>query len=316
VFVLISVVGSIRERNRSMFYNALTFVPFAVVAWMMLDRYSISRFSIGYQPMFALFLADGIRRVGSKREWIEPAIAGTFITAFIGYTLPALTPVRNEIAPSILAARAVARHVDPSRDQLFVGHTMSKFVDLVTPGFPYTRVIDDRAMPLAARSRAWLLAEVTDTGENGFVFRRERGNLWNIARRHYFEIKLEPLRQRPRFVSGWYAPESMDIHEWRWMNGHSVTLLPPARGETMLRTHFGVPGELLSQSPLITIKLNGRVVDSFRTKDGYVERDYRVTPAPRGLPNVLEISIDKTVLPANDSRELGLRLRYLGWGRA
>lgn len=325
VFVLISVIGSIRDRNRSMLFNALTFVPFAVAAWMMLDRYSISRFSIGYQPMFALFFANGIERVerwALAHRWpfgrLTPAalLAGAFIAAFIGYTLPSLTPVRNESAPSILAARAVAEHVDPSRDQLFVGHTMSKFVDLVTPGFPYTRVIDDRAMPLGARARAWLLAEITDTGEQGFVFRRERGNLWNIARRHYFEIKLEPLEQRARFFSGWYAPESMDIHEWRWMNGHSVTLLPPARGETLLRTHFGVPEELLSQSPLITIKLNGRVVDSFRTKDGYVERDYRVTPAPRDLPNVLELSIDRTVLPENDSRELGLRLRYLGWGRA
>jgi len=316
IFVLISVIGSIRDRSRAMLYNALTFVPFAIFAWMMLDRFSISRFSIGYQPMFALFFADGIRRLANDREWLERTIAGAFLIAFITYTLPALTPVRNEIAPSILAARAVAEHVDPTRDQLFVGHTMSKFVDLVTPGFPYTRVMDDRAMPLAARSRAWLLAEITDTGEEGFVFRRERGNLWNIARRHYFEIKLEPLQHRPRFVSGWYSPESTDIHEWRWMNHHSVTLLPPANGETMLRMHLGVPRELMPQNPLITIKLNGRVVDAFRTRDGYLERDYRVTPAPKGLPNVLELSIDRTVVPSDDKRELGLRLRYLGWGRA
>ena len=52
-------------------------------------------------------------------------------------------------------------------------------------------MIDDRAMPLdRARAAPWLLAEITRPTPEGFVFRRERGNLWNIARRHYFEIKL------------------------------------------------------------------------------------------------------------------------------
>ncbi|HKR65800.1 MAG TPA: hypothetical protein VJZ00_18865 [Thermoanaerobaculia bacterium] len=311
LFVITSVVGSIRERNRAMLYNVLTFAPFALVAWAMLDRFSISRFSIGYQAMFALLAADGIRRVGKRYEF---AVAAVIVIAFCVYTLPALTPVRNDIAPSVLAARAVPRHVDPNRDQLFVGHTMSKFLDLFAPGFPYTRVMDDRAMPLAARPRAWLLAEVTDTPANGFLFERDRGHLWNIARRHYFRIKLEPLARRPQFVSGWYGPESMDIDEWRWMNGRSVTVLPPARGETMLRMHVGVPGETMPKNPRITVKLNGRVVDQFHTRDGYVERDYRVRPAPRNLPNVLELSIDRTVRPRDDTRELGLRLRYLGWG--
>jgi hypothetical protein len=311
LFVIASVAGSIRERNRAMLFNILTFAPFAIVAWAMLDRFSISRFSIGYQPMFALLAADGIRRVAKRYDSV---VAGVLVAAFIAYTLPALTPVRNEIAPSVRAARAVAQHLDPNRDQLFVGHTMSKFVDLVLPGFPYTKVLDDRAMPLAARPRAWLLAEVTETPATGLLFERERGHLWNISRRHYFQIKLEPLTQRPQFVSGWYDPESMDIDEWRWMSGHSVTILPPARGETMLRLHVGVPGETMPLNPAITVRLNGRIVEQFHTRDGYIERDYRVQPAPRNLPNVLELSIDQTVRPRDDTRELGLRLRYLGWG--
>jgi hypothetical protein len=98
------------------------------------------------------------------------------------------------------------------------------------------------------------------------------------------------------------------------MSGHSVTILPPARGETMLRMHVGVPGETMPRNPAITVKLNGRIVEQFHTRDGYIERDYRVQPAPRNLPNVLELSIDQTVRPRDDTRELGLRLRYLGWG--
>ncbi len=313
LFVVISAAGAIRERNRSLLINALTFVPFAIFAWLMLDRFSISRFSIGYQPMFALFVADGIARVAKRREWM---LSAAMVVAFFIYTFPALTPVRNEVAPSIRAAQAAIERIDPEREQLFVGHTMMVFLDLLAPGMPYTRVVDDRAMPIAAGENAWLLAEVTTTPEEGLMFKRERGHLWNIARRHYFEVKLAPLTARPRFISGWYAPESMETNQWRWMRGHSVTLLPPLQGEAILRMHVGVPGELIPKNPTITVKLNGRIVDRIPVTGDSVERDFDVTPAPRGLPNVLELSIDHTVLPEHESRELGLRLGYLAWGPA
>src|SRR6185436_956410 len=101
-----------------------------------------------------------------------------------------------------------------------------------------------------------------------------------------------------------------------WMRGHSVVLLPPANGRTQLRIQAGVPAEVIGSNPAITVKLNGRIVDQFRTTTADVERDYRVTPAPRGLPNVLELGIERTVTPPADGRELGLRVRFLGWGPA
>lgn len=317
LLAILSIVGAVRERSRAMLWAALTFVPFAIVAWLMLDRFSISRFSIGYQPMFALFVADGIRRISGQRRWLAPALTAALILGFIAYTLPALTPVRNEVAPSILAAQAVRKQVDPKRHHLFVGHTMSAFMDLVLPGFPYTRVMDDRAMPLTSTHQpSWLLAEITETPANGMLFRRERGNLWNIARRHYFEIKLQPMKDRPRFLTGWYSPETNGADEWRWMGRRSVTILPPGNGRTLLRMHLGVPAEVMPRNPAITVRLNGAIVDRFHTTAGYLERDYRVTAAPRGLPNVLELSIEHSVTPIGDGRELGLRMRFLGWGPA
>ena len=319
--VLISAAGAIRDRDRSMLYNVLTFAPFAIFAWLMLDRFSVSRFSIGYQPMFAILAADGLRRIARSRAWLEPALAALLAIGFIVYTAPELHTVRTTVAPSVAAAQAVSKTVKPASEELYVGHTMSKFVDLVAPGTPYRRVIDDRALPLAPNPSAWLLAEVTQTKPQGFVFMRERGHLWNIARRHYFEIVLKPLRERPRFVSGWYAPEMADIDEWRWMSGRSVTVLPPQSGPAILRMHLGIPGELMDKNPEITVKINGRVADRFHTTEGYFERNVHVTPAPNGAPNVLELSIDKTVSPTrahtgDDRRTLGLRLRYLAWGPA
>ena len=87
-------------------------------------------------------------------------------------------------------------------------------------------------------------------------------------------------------------------------------------GKALLRVHLGLPRELMPLNPRITVKLNGRVVDEFRSTRGYLERDYRVMPAPRGLPNVLELSIDRTVVLRDDGRSLGLRVRYLAWGPA
>jgi len=316
IFAIIAIIGSIRDRSRPMLLNALTFVPFAILAWMMLDRFSISRFSIGYQPMFAILVADGICRIAANRAAVEATLAGALTLGFAIFTLPALTPVRNDIAPSLLATRAVAQRLDPQRDQLFVGHTMSKFVDLELPKRSYIRVLDDRALPLASSSRAWLLAEITDTNEEGFVFKREHGNLWNIARRHYFDVKLAPLTRRAQFGSGWYSPESSGIDQWRWMGARSVTILPPADGEQQLRVHFGIPGEVMPRNPKITIRLNGKVVDELYTTAGYVERDVKVMPAPNGAPNVLELTTDRTVTPADDGRTLGLRVRYLSWGKS
>jgi hypothetical protein len=217
--------------------------------------------------------------------------------------------VRNDVAPTIVAARTAAQRVDPQREQLFVAHAMVVFMDLVAPGMPYTRVLDDRGLPLDARERSWLLAEITTTKEEGLLFRRERGRLWNIARRHYFEIKLAPLDERVRFLSGWHAPESMAEHQWRRMENRAVMLLPPRRGVTLLRLQFEVSGE---RKPTIAIKLNGRVVDELHAQGGSVEREYPVVPA-RDLPNVLEIL---TTSGTDEPRETGVKLRGVAWGPA
>jgi Dolichyl-phosphate-mannose-protein mannosyltransferase len=312
LLAIVSVIRSIRDRYRPMLWNALIFGPFALFAWVMLDRFSISRFSIGYIPMFALFAADGIRRITQRRPRYEPWLAAAVLLGFIVYTLPGLQVARTTVAPSVLAAEAVTMRVT-ANDMLYVGHTMSKFVDVFAPNVPYRRVIDDRALPLDDVRSAWLLAEVTETKPEGFFFQRERGHLWNIARRHYFEIVLRPLRERARFVSGWYPVETEDIHEWRWMSGRSVTILPPLRErKAVLRLHIGLPPELMPQNPQITIRINGRVVDRFRPSLVYFERNVDAVPAPGGQSNTLELEIDRT--HTDNGRPLGLRVRYLAWG--
>lgn len=318
IFVLISVGGAIRNRDRSMLYNALTFAPFAISAWLMLDRYSVSRFSIGYAPMFAIFAADGIARV-TRRAQIEALIGGALITAFALWTYPALGVVRREVAPSVLGVDAVQQRLDRRRDELFVAFSMSPFIDYLLPHYPYRRVYDERGLPLTSTPRRpHLLTEVEHTHPDGHIFRRARGRLWNISRRHYFEVALIPIKQPAQFVSGWYTPERSGVEEWRWMSAHSVTLLPPSKGTTRLRLQFDVPDELMTVRPTITIALNGAVIDRFQPPEAHLSRDYDVTPASAGA-NTLEITTDRASNAArqhigNDSRDLGLLVRALSWG--
>ena len=319
LLVAISIGFAVRSRDRSMLYNALTFGPLAIVAWLMLDRYSVSRFSIGYAPMFAIFAADGAARLSRGRQRVEIGIAGLLAAAFFIWTLPALTAVRNEVSPTVLAGQAVHDHIDPRRDQLFVAGDVTPFIELLAPGVPFCGVLDERAMPMTIGSRRpMLVSEIAMTHPAGYVFHREHDRLWNIARRHYFDVALQQLKAGPQFVSGWYPSERAGRDEWRWMAGHSVTRLPSVAGPAVLRLQFSVPVELVSQHPMILITLNGTMIDHFAASQEKYEKDYDVTPAEAGA-NVLELSIDRTLNPARigvgtDARDLGLLVRFLSFG--
>jgi hypothetical protein len=320
IFVLISLVVAIRNRDRSILLNILTFAPFAISAWLMLDRFSINRFSIGYAPMFAILAADGIACVVRGRDRIELAMGAALAGAFFIWTYPGLAPVRNDLSPSVLAVQAVKQHVDPRRDQLFVAFSMTPFVEYFAPGIPFIRVQEQRAMPLTTTTRRpFLLTEGITGSRDAWSFRRERERLWNIARRHYFEVELRPMRALPQFVSGWYGTERSAEDESRWMAAHSVTLLPPADATCALRLDFRVPAETLAKHPQVTIALNGKVLERFRVTSEANTREYEVAPAAGRAANVLELSIDRVLNQklaglSDDNRDLGLLMRFLSFG--
>jgi hypothetical protein len=323
LFVLVSIAGAIRARDRRIGFLALAFGPFALLAWLMLDRFSVSRFSIGYIPMFAILAADGIARVARGRVRGEGALGAALAGAFFAWTLPAVLEVRRSVAPPVLAARAVNDAIDPRRDFLFVAHEMVPFVQYFAPYVQFGRVLDERAMPISTMGRRpMLISEVDATRpEGGQVFRRERGRLWNIARRHYFAVGLTPMTRLPDFAEGWHLPERSDVDEWRWMGAHSVTRFPPESGAALLRIRFGIAPEIVPQHPTVTVTMNGKVIDRIAVAQENYEKTYEVAPAPGGAPNVLELSIDKTLNPAKmrlgtDSRELGVAMRALSFGPA
>ena len=188
---------------------------------------------------------------------------------------------------------------------------MTPFIEYLAPSFPITRVMDDRAIPLNIAPSEYLLAEVSEPQPGGTLFTRERGHrLWNIARRHYFEVVLRRVERPVTFGSGWYPPEQQGMDEWRWMAGQSMTQLPTAQGDTVLRLNFTIPPELAAKQPRITVALDGKPLETLRAT-GEVSRDYHVNLVQPAAP-VLHLSTDQIV---NDgTRELGLRVRFISWG--
>ncbi len=307
IFVAVAIAGAIASRDRAIGWLALCFGPFAVLAWMMLDRYSINRFSIGYCPLFAILAADGIRRLTRAWPRAEPVAGAALIVSFFFWTLPALASVRETMAPSLLAVEAVTQHLDPRADQLFVARDMDPFFQYLLPDYAFVHVLDKRALPLSIDNRrAWILAEADSDDRDGFLFHRQRGHLWNIARRHYFDAGLIPVRAMPQFMAGWEAPHGQGSVELRTMSGHSLTRLPPSAGPTILRIEFRFPQALLAAHVTVSITLNGQLVDRFTPSIDDDDREYHLTPAPKGMPNMLDLSVDP---PA-----MGMSVKCLSFG--
>ncbi|HXA17986.1 MAG TPA: hypothetical protein VN380_13390 [Thermoanaerobaculia bacterium] len=307
IFVAVAIAGAIASRDRAIGWLALSFGPFAILAWMMLDRYSINRFSIGYCPLFAILAADGIRRLTRAWPRAEPLAGAALIASFFFWTLPALATVRDTVAPSLLAVEAVTQHLDLRTGQLFVARDMDPFFQYLLPNYPFIHVLDKRALPLSIDNRnAWILAEADSDDHDGFVFHRQRGHLWNIARRHYFDAGLIPARAMPQFVAGWDESHRQGSEELRPMSGHSLTSLPPSTGETILRIEFRFSRAALAAHATVSIVLNGRLVDRFTPSVDDDDREYHVTPAPKGAVNMLDLSVDPP--------PMGMSIKSLSFG--
>jgi hypothetical protein len=151
-------------------------------------------------------------------------------------------------------------------------------------------------------------------------FRRPRKRLWALFNRRYFEASVVPVGGWMKFAAGWYdAEEGADGDRWRWMGGESHTLLQPFGCRAALGVTFTLPLDA-EPAPVVTIALDGRVIDRFVPRAADVERTYLV-PSRSATSDELVLSVDHVMNPArlhhgDDSRDLGLQLHRLVWKAA
>jgi hypothetical protein len=315
VFALVSGCVSLVRRRVPILAALAAFGPFCLFAWMMLDRFSASRFSIGYAPLVALLAADGIALV-ARRAVIEGALAAMVLAVMIAWTLPALSAVRGSTAPTVAAVDWVRRHVDSRTAVIYVDEGMIPMAEWALGGYRLRYVHED-APPAAwaMRHAGVYLREGGSNAPGAIIFSRPRGRLWNLARRRYFEVSITPAIIR--YGSGWYEPEGEGGTLWRWMSRRSVTTLPPVQGRARLVLGIYVPLDVLGAPPEVTVSVNGKVVDRFVAARQNMQRQIDVD-ARGDDTNDLVIETSRTVNPAErglgaDARDLGLRINALGW---
>jgi hypothetical protein len=279
--VTLAALIAIFRRRPPVLIALAAFGPLCIFSWLMLDRYSASRFSIGYAPLFAVLAADTLS-----------VLCASVVIYSLFWTWPALTTLRTEASPPVKAVSSA-----PRDGVVYVQTAMAPFAEWYLRG--RVENIGD-APPPATMQRSYYLSE----NPRGFP----HGRLWDIVRHRYFDVAVRPLPQRIEFGSGWYAEEGTPAQPWRWMPSHSETILPG--GSAHLAVSLYVPLDALHGAPNITVRMDGQVIDRFTATSPNIEREWNV----RG--RILTIDTDRVAKPASDPRVLGLRLNAIVWTTA
>jgi len=258
------------------------FAPFCLAAWLMLDHFSVSRFSVGYAPLFAMLAADGLALLKPRMQAIA---GGAYIALMIVWTWPALTVVRTTISPPVAAANWIGANV---HREVVVDPRMAAFGDALLPS------MKRRGALWSAQPGDVLLTDVP----GAITFRRPHGRLWDLARRRYFEASVSPVQSPFAFGEGWYGQETSADEVWRWMGQRSRTRLLAPCSEVVLDFYAPVPGATIS------IMFHGTLWDRFKPTAAEFMRTYYVK-----VPREMVIETDRVARNANDPRALGLRLK-------
>jgi hypothetical protein len=274
------------------------FVPFQIFGWLMLDPMSVSRYGTAWLPAYAIFAAAG----ACVFAYVDVAIVAAIVARLAWWTLPAVQIVRATDSPPAAAMQAiVASH--PTKP-VYIHRSMSPFADVYLHNT--VDVLRERDLPFGGN------LYVCEGVRPGRVYQRPLGALWHVVRHRYFAATLTTLDRVWRFGDGWHDEEGEGAVSYRWMRGRSVTLLPPAGPRARLALAFAIPTPLVAEEPVVTVTLNGRVVERVLCSAETASKTWDVDANPNG-PNELVLAVDRVVKPAGDVRELGLRLDAYSW---
>lgn len=321
IFVLVSLILALLRLRWPVLLTVFAFGPFAIAAWLILDHFSASRFSIGYAPMLAILAADGMARLSlaarDRRVVAENALAALLVGLMIAWAAPAIELARASDSPPVQAINWIRQHADRSQATLYIHEGMGPYAEELLADFKTEWVSD--GVPIAdLRNRpAFYLREggIELPGSRHFAWPHDR--LWNIVRRRYFEVTVVPVPPAVQFLDGWYDAEETATSTWRWMGRRARLILPRSAARMRLELRFFVPLHVLPGRPVVEVRLNGTVLDRIVATQSFVERRYEVPSSPN-TSNELVIETDRIINPllarvGDDGRDLGLRLEALQW---
>ena len=317
----ISVVGSIARLRAPILAILAAFGPFCLVAWLVLDHFSVSRFSIGYAPLFAILAADGLHLMLGRSPRLEAWSATTFALFVTIWIWPALREVHRHDSPPFAAAMWIRQHVDVRSSTLFVHGSIQPLIEAFLPGVPFVATGDETPVAMASSrpGDVFVIEGATATG-GATVLARPRKRIFPLVRDRYFEVSIVRLQHLITFEEGWYDPEGSGTTGWRWMAKRARALLPPIRGRASLTLRMYVPLDVMHVAPNIDVWLNGVKLERIHAAEANFERTYVVNARADGS-NELVIETDRVVNPAKehiipDPRDLGVRVSDIEWSNA
>jgi hypothetical protein len=317
LLALVSLLISIVRRRPHVLAAIAAFGPLCIISWLMLDRFSASRFSIGYAPLIALLAADGLQLI-TRRIPIETVASAVIVAVMAVWTWPALAAVRHSIAPSVAAVDWIRNHVEARSATIYVDTAMVPFAEWYLPDYRLRFVGELQPPPTwASRQPGYYLREDASSSPHAENFIRPHDHLWDLVRQRYFDVSVRPIAEVVAFGKGWYWEEGAGAQAWRWMGAHSEAKLPPISGNARLSLSLYVPLDALGAAPNVTVRVNDTTVAQFRAGLNNVNREI-VVRARANAPNELTIDTDRVIVPAAkqlspDTRTLGLRLNSIGW---
>ncbi|MBV8518202.1 MAG: hypothetical protein JO197_12460 [Acidobacteria bacterium] len=291
--VALALAGLTRRRA---WLAVAIFAPFALFAWLYLDFHSVSRFSIGYAPLYALLAAEGIDLTRRARGFVLAALVGYAVVLM----MPALAVVHRTPSPPVAAMTFVRARASRASSVLLVDERLAAHAELLLADYDRELVaLAATARPPATmHARADVLVVREDAAAGGVAFMRARAPLASLVRPRYFETSVANAR-RITFGDGWYGEEGAPRAPWRWM-GRASRLEIPA-GASRIDIRFAVP-----LPTTIVIRADDRIIDHITTTPATVERTWHVANA-----RTLTIETSAIAHGPHDPRELGLRLDEL-----
>ena len=322
VIVALAALGVIASfRHRVLWIAIAAYLPMALFSWVMLDITSMTRYAVGYLPMYVVLAASGLGMLASFARRFADAfmviVAVAIAAALAWWTWPTLKIVRSSDAPMMSMFKWLREHVSP-HEKVYLHTEFFLQSRYLFGDRDYTIVYDEqRNIPEHAyKPGSYLAVEGFAPQPQTVVFTRyEAGRLFEIARPRYRAVSLIPLESHVRYGRGWHETESNHVMWWRWMTRRASITLRPFDGDGELRLTFVRPMEGVPHAPTITVKWNGLQIDQ-RMLNGAESQLRYVVPSRRGALNQLELEVDVTARAPGDRREFGLMLQDIGWKAA
>ena len=312
VFALLSLGVAVVRRRIPVLIAVAAFSPFCLIAWLLLDHFSASRFSIGFAPMIAILAADGLEIASMGRQLLE-WILGLALTAFLFvWTIPAIDLPRRSDSPPVQAMSWVRAHVRGAR--VLVHESVGPYAEYFLDPVHVEWVYDGPPIARLDPAPAWYLKEGRSRARGAVNMSWPRDRTSDVARPRYLDVSITPLTGVASFGEGWYDEEREGSAVWRWMGARGSVQLPPIPGKARLKLRLFVPLHVMRTTPQITIAMNGRLLKRIAAKTPFLDFEEDVD----GAFTSLSIETDTIVNPSrqhlgDDSRDLGLRLDQLEW---